>query len=97
MILIFIVLFKLADAFVGNLTLPFLLEVGYTKTEIATILKTFGLFAILVGVYAGGIISKKIGINRALFLATIIQAFSNLSFIYLAIFDKNLTRFQLDF
>ena len=58
-ILFFIVLFKLADAFVGNLTLPFLLEVGYSKTEIATILKTFGLFAILFGIYVGGIISKK--------------------------------------
>ena len=90
-ILFFIVLFKLADAFVGNLTLPFLLEIGYTKTEIATILKTFGLFAILVGVYAGGIISKKIGIHRALWLATILQALSNLSFIYLATTDKSLS------
>ena len=90
-ILFFIVLFKLADAFVGNLTLPFLLEIGYTKTEIATILKTFGLFAILVGVYAGGIISKKIGIHRALWLATILQALSNLSFIYLATADKSLS------
>ncbi len=90
-ILIFIILFKLADAFVGNLTLPFLLEIGYTKTEIATILKTFGLFAILVGVYAGGIISKKIGIHRALWLATILQALSNFSFIYLATTDKSLS------
>lgn len=90
-ILIFIVLFKLADAFVGNLTLPFLLEIGYTKTEIATILKTFGLFAVLVGVYAGGIIFKKIGIHKALWLATILQAVSNFSFIYLVVTEKNLS------
>jgi len=89
-ILFFIVLFKLSDAFVGNLTLPFLLEIGYSKTEIATILKTFGLFAILVGIYFGGIISKKIGIHKALWLATILQALSNFSFIYLVITEKNL-------
>ncbi len=89
-ILFFIILFKLADSFVGNLTLPFLLELGYSKTEIATILKTFGLFAILIGVYCGGIISKTIGINKALWLATIVQALSNLSFIYLAMSEKSL-------
>jgi PAT family beta-lactamase induction signal transducer AmpG len=89
-ILFFIILFKLADSFVGNLTLPFLLELGYTKIEIATILKTFGLFAILIGVYCGGIISKKIGMQKALWLAIIIQALSNLSFVYLAVAEKNL-------
>lgn len=90
-ILIFIVLFKLADAFVGNLTLPFLLEIGYTKIEIATILKTFGLFAVLVGVYAGGFISKKIEIHKALWLATILQAVSNFSFIYLVVTEKTIS------
>jgi PAT family beta-lactamase induction signal transducer AmpG len=89
-ILIFIVLFKLADAFVGNLTLPFLLESGYTKMELATILKTFGLFATLFGVYCGGIFSKKIGIYKSLWLATILQALSNFAFVYLAMNEKNL-------
>jgi PAT family beta-lactamase induction signal transducer AmpG len=90
-ILFFIVLFKLADAFVGNLTLPFLLEIGYSKTEIATILKTFGLFAILAGIYFGGIIFKKIGIHKALWLATILQALSNFSFIYLVVTEKTIS------
>jgi PAT family beta-lactamase induction signal transducer AmpG len=90
-ILFFIVLFKLADAFVGNLTLPFLLEIGYSKTEIATILKTFGLFAILVGIYFGGIVSKKMGIYNALWLASILQALSNLSFIYLVVTEKSIS------
>ena len=89
-ILFFIVLLKLADAFIGNLTLPFLLESGYTKMELATILKTFGLFATLIGVYCGGIFSKKIGIHKSLWLATILQAFSNFSFVYLAISGKNI-------
>ncbi len=71
--------------------MPFLLQVGYSKTEIATILKTFGLLAILVGIYFGGIISKKIGIHKALWLATILQALSNFSFIYLVVAEKNIS------
>ena len=90
-ILFFIVCFKLADAFAGNLTLPFLLNIGYSKIELATVLKTFGLFATLFGVYCGGVIAKKIGMHKALWLATIFQAISNLSFVYLAINQKNIS------
>ena len=54
-IIVFIILFKLGDAFAGNLTLPFLLELGFTKIELAKILKTFGLFATLFGVFVGGV------------------------------------------
>ncbi|NBX52587.1 MAG: MFS transporter [Proteobacteria bacterium] len=88
-IILFIICFKLADAFAGNLTLPFLLEIGFTKTQLATILKTFGLFATLFGVYCGGILFKKIGIYKSLWIATILQSLSNLAFVYLALNGKN--------
>lgn len=88
-IILFIIFFKLSDAFAGNLTLPFLLEIGFTKTELAKILKTFGLFATLFGVYCGGIIFKKIGIIKSLWIATIIQALSNFAFVYIAINGKS--------
>jgi PAT family beta-lactamase induction signal transducer AmpG len=83
-ILAFIVCFKLGDAFAGNLTLPFLLELKFSKTEIATIVKSFGLFATLFGALAGGILVKKIGINKSLWIAAIAQMLSNLSFCYLS-------------
>jgi PAT family beta-lactamase induction signal transducer AmpG len=85
-----IIFFKLADSFAGNLTLPFLLELGFSKTELATILKTFGLFATLFGVYCGGIIFKKIGILKSLWIATIVQALSNLAFVFMAVNGKNI-------
>jgi len=83
-IIFFIITFKLADAFAGNLTLPFLVEVGFSKIEIASIAKTFGLFATLFGILIGGILVKKIGVLKSLWIAAIMQALSNLSFCYLA-------------
>lgn len=88
-ILLFIVLFKLADAFVGSLTVPFLLDLKFTKTEIATVVKTFGLFATLIGVYCGGLLSKKISINYLLGIAIILQGISNLFFLLLSITGKD--------
>ncbi|NBV06723.1 MAG: MFS transporter [Proteobacteria bacterium] len=83
-ILAFIIFFKLGDVFAGNLTLPFLLEVGFSKIEIASIVKTFGLFATLFGVFIGGILVKKLGVNKSLWIAAFLQMSSNLTFSYLA-------------
>lgn len=83
-ILAFIVFFKLGDVFAGNLTLPFLLEIGFSKIEVASIVKTFGLFATLFGVFIGGVFVKKIGINKSLWIAGIMQMVSNLAFSYLS-------------
>jgi len=76
----FIIAFKLCDAFAGTLTLPFLLDIGFSKGQIAAIVKTFGLFATLFGAFCGAIIIKKIGMIKALWAALILQGVSNLAF-----------------
>ncbi len=90
LILLFIVSFKLSDAFAGSLTIPFLLEIGFSKSEIAAIVKTFGLFATLCGVFVGGFIVKRIGIYKGLFLGVIVQMLSNFTFAYLAKIGYNI-------
>ena len=80
----FIIAFKLGDVFAGTLTLPFLLDIGFSKTEIAEIVKTFGLFASLFGVFIGGILVKSWGLNKSLWIAGILQMASNLAFSYQA-------------
>ena len=80
----FVIFFKLCDAFAGSLTLPFLIEIGFSKFEIASIVKTFGLFATLFGALMGSILVKKIGLIKSLWIAAILQAVSNLVFAYQA-------------
>ena len=41
---------------------PFMLEIGFTKSEIATISKLYGLGATLVGLFLGGLIISRLGI-----------------------------------
>jgi PAT family beta-lactamase induction signal transducer AmpG len=84
LILVFVVLFKLSDAFAGNLTLPFLREIGFAKIEIASIVKTFGLFATLFGVLFGGLLVKRFNIYNTLWIAVVMQMLSNFAFCYLA-------------
>lgn len=80
-IIIFIVLYKLSDAYAGALTSPFLLEIGFSKLEIANIVKFIGLIATLTGALSGGYLVSKIGMAKSLLLGGILQILSNLFFV----------------
>ena len=78
--LLFILLYKLGDAFLGAMTNPFYIDVGFTKTEIAEVTKVFGLFALLGGLVVGGVMVRRLGLMWALLICGVLQAASNLVF-----------------
>lgn len=80
LILLFIVLFKLGDAVAGVMANPFYVKIGFSKDEIASVSKVFGLIATLVGVFLGGLVVARLGIARALLVGGILQMLSNLMF-----------------
>jgi PAT family beta-lactamase induction signal transducer AmpG len=59
-------------------------DMGFTKVEIATISKTFGLFMTLAGGFLGGVLAIRIGVFKVLFLGALLSALTNLLFIVLA-------------
>jgi PAT family beta-lactamase induction signal transducer AmpG len=83
-ILLFIILYKVGDAMASNLTTPFYLSLGFTKTDIGAIAKTFGLGATISGALLGGILMLRLGIYRSLWIFGILQGFSILCFSVLA-------------
>lgn len=94
LILLFIVLYKLGDALVNNMSTPFLLPktgLGFSQTEIGALQGGMGLIATIVGTLVGGAFLSKIGINRSLWIFGALQAFSNLSYFVLAQVGKNYT------
>lgn len=89
LILGFIVLYKLGDALVNNMSTPFLLKTGFTQTDIGAIQGGMGLLATIVGVLAGGAVLSQLGINRSLWVFGGLQAVSNLSYLILAQVGQN--------
>jgi PAT family beta-lactamase induction signal transducer AmpG len=87
--LLFVVSFKLCDAFAGNMTLPFLLDIGFSKGQIATIVKTFGLFATMFGIFIGGATVKLFNIKTALLFGCLLQSLSNLGFYIQSIYGAS--------
>jgi MFS transporter, PAT family, beta-lactamase induction signal transducer AmpG len=89
LILLFIVLYKFGDGLVNNMATPFLLQTGFTQTDIGAIQGGMGLLATLVGALAGGAVLSRIGINRSLWIFGGLQAFSNLAYLLLAQAGQN--------
>jgi PAT family beta-lactamase induction signal transducer AmpG len=90
LLLVLVVLYKLGDAFAGNLTTTFLLRgPGFSLTEVGAFNKGFGLAATLAGALVGGALMAKLGLFRALLLFGVLQAVTNLGFMLLAASGKS--------
>jgi PAT family beta-lactamase induction signal transducer AmpG len=90
-ILAFILLYKIGDTMASAITTPFYLEIGFSKTEIGSVVKIFGTGATLAGAFMGGLFLLKMGINRGLWIFGILQALSTAGFALLAKIGYNLT------
>ena len=87
--LAFILLYKIGDTMASSMTTPFYLEMGYSKTEIGTVVKLFGFWATIAGGTIGGIIILRIGLARALWWFGAGQLLSTLGFLLLAYAGHN--------
>lgn len=85
LILGLIALYRISDVVMGVMSNPFYVDMGYTKNEVATVSKVYGVIMTLVGAAIGGVLIAKIGIMRTLFLGAILSAATNLLFAWLAV------------
>ncbi len=91
LLLAFILFYKIGDQMASAMTMPFYLEIGFTKTEIGTVVKLFGFWATIGGGLLGGILMLKIGLYRSLWSFGILQALSTAGFALLAHVGANLS------
>lgn len=88
-LLVVVLVFKVGDAFANKLFTPFMMDVGFSKTEIAVIVK--GLFTVsaLTGSVLGGVLMVRLGLLRSMLAFGVLQAVSNLLYCALAVAGKS--------
>jgi len=79
-VLLFVVFYKFGDSLAGVMTTPFLLKIGFSKPEIANVVKLYGFVATFVGLALGGWLMNAAGMIRSLWIAGILQLASNFMF-----------------
>ena len=83
-ILAFVFLFKIGEAFMGKMSLVFYKELGFSKSDIAIFSKSLGWITTVVFTLIGGWFAFRAGVVKALFIAGIAMACTNLMFSWLA-------------
>jgi PAT family beta-lactamase induction signal transducer AmpG len=85
LVLLFVVLFKLPDYLAASIATPFLLDAGFSQTDIGAIQGGLGIGMTIAGALAGGAVVARLGINRSLWLIGALQAISNAGYCAIAL------------
>ena len=83
-ILGFVFLFKIGEAYLGRMSIVFYKEIGFSKSDIAIYSKTLGWITTVIFTLLGGLFVIRSGVLKAMFLAGILMALTNLLFTVLA-------------
>jgi len=84
-ILALIATYRIADIVMGIIANVFYVDLGFTKAEVATVTKVFGVLMTLIGALAGGALVNRYGVMKILFTGALLAAVTNLLFALLAV------------
>ena len=84
LLLALIAVYRISDVVMGIMANPFYVDMGYTKDEVATVSKLYGVVMTLAGAFLGGVLALRFGVMRILMLGAVLSAASNLLFAWLA-------------
>ncbi len=84
LLLVLVGFYRVSDIVLGVVSNVFYLDMGFSKNDIATVTKTFGLGMTLVGGFIGGMLTVRFGVYAILFAGALLAAATNLLFMLLA-------------
>lgn len=83
-ILALIACYRISDVVMGVMANPFYVDMGFSKSQIATVTKVYGVIMTLVGAALGGILVSRFGTLRILMLGAVLSAVTNVMFAAMA-------------
>lgn len=83
-LIVLICTYRIADIVLGVMSNVFYIDMGYTKTEIGTASKVYGLLMTLTGALVSGALVNRYGVLKILLLGAVFSAITNFFFITLS-------------
>lgn len=90
LILLFILLYKMGDVMATQMTIPFYLDLGFSKTEIGAISKIVGWISLAIGGLVGGALMVRLKMLPSLLTFGALQAGATFTFAILALIGKSI-------
>lgn len=83
-LIVLICTYRIADIVLGVMSNVFYIDMGYSKTEIGTASKVYGLLMTLTGALVSGALVNRYGVLKILLLGAVFSAITNFFFITLS-------------
>ena len=94
-LLAMISLYRISDIVMGVMSNPFYLDMGFSKQEIATVSKIFGVIMTILGALVGGSLIKYLGVFKILFIGAALSSLTNLLFAWLSVNEPSIAALTL--
>lgn len=92
MILLFLIgFYRVSDIVLGVISNVFYQDMGFSKSEIASAVKTFGVVMSLLGGFIGGLFTNRYGVWKMLWWGGVFAAGTNLLFLAFSVLGKEIT------
>ena len=85
LLLALIGLYRISDIVSGVISNVFYADMGFSKVEIASAVKTFGVAMSILGGIAGGVLAQRFRLMNMMMLGAVAAAATNLLFVWLAL------------
>lgn len=83
-VLLLCALYRMSDFLAGVMSGPLYVDLGFTKAQIASVTKVYGVIVGIIGAFAGGIMVARLGLFRSMLAGAATQAAAHLAFAWLS-------------
>ncbi len=90
LLLLIVGLYRVSDISMGSMAMPFYLDLGFTRGEVANIAGVWGIGMTIVGGLTAGLLVPRYGLLRLLLAGAILSAATNLLFTAMALVGPEL-------
>jgi PAT family beta-lactamase induction signal transducer AmpG len=91
LLLLFLVgFYRISDIVLGVISMVFYVDLGFSKTEIAAIVQTFGILMTIVGGFLGGMLTVRYSVKKILMAGAVLASATNILFMILANVEPNI-------
>jgi len=95
LLILFIAFYRISDIAMGGMANPLYHELGFSKSEVASIAKIFGFVMLIAGAFLAGVWVVRRGVYEPLVVGAVLVAITNLLFSWLASTGYNLQALTL--
>lgn len=94
-VLLLVMFYRISDIVLGVIANIFYQDMGYSKTQIGTLSKAYGLGISIAGSFLSGLFALRYGVFRTLQVAAVIVVLTNLLFCWLTLVGNNHTNLTI--